>query len=495
MSARLDQMIRRHAVQNPEQLALGTERGTWTYRKLDHLLDRLAQAFVGWGISPGDRIAIVLMNREEFVLTYFACMRAGAISVPVNPVLSARELQLILSDCAPRIVVSSHPFLEKLEQVEWKEAPLLLNADDPESFAAFIADGKDGPLQLPADVEESTIIYTSGTTGLPKGALLTHGNLYSNAQAFAEALEMSAQEKTLIVAPVFHTAAQTCCLNATVYSGGYNYLLERWESSQKTLQTMEQEKISFFFGPPTMYTYMLQDPQIKEYDLSLRLAFTGAAPLPVEVFAKWKELLGFEIVEGYGLSETSPVVTINPPFGRKKPGSIGTPIRDVQVRICYESEQDDADGVGELIVKGPNVMKEYWNKPEESAKALREGWLHTGDMARMDEDGYFYIVDRKKDMINRAGFKIYPRELEEVIYQHPSVLEVAVVGIPDPVRGEEVKAFITLKQDQPAPTLEELHSFCEGKLASYKFPRMLEVLDQMPKTVSGKILKTSLRGQ
>jgi long-chain acyl-CoA synthetase len=494
MAQRLDQLIEQHATINPDGSSIGSEKGIYSYKELNGRINRLTNSFLDAGITQADRIGILLMNQEEFVFTYYACMRVGAVSVPMNPVLSSRELQVILSDCQPKIIVTNESLLGKISQLDLAFKPILLNVDDPHSFKAFLDSGNENAYISTNTPEEATIIYTSGTTGLPKGAILTHSNLLSNAETFAKTMSMNSQERTLIVAPVFHSAAQTCCLNATVCSGGYNYLLERWESSTKTLKTMEQEQISFFFGPPTMYTYMLQDPNLETYHLRLRIAFSGAAPLPIEIFNKWKELFGFEIVEGYGLSETSPVVTINPPQGLKKPGSIGIPIEHVQVKIMDQEGTELPDGqVGELVVKGPNVMKGYWQKHVETASVMHEDWFHTGDMGRKDEDGYFYIVDRKKDMINRAGFKVYPREVEEVIYQYPAILEVAVVGIPDPERGEEIKAFITLKDGHPAPTLYELQTFCKEYLASYKVPKILEILDQMPKTVSGKILKTKLR--
>ncbi|HZG73722.1 MAG TPA: long-chain fatty acid--CoA ligase [Chondromyces sp.] len=492
----IDLMIQHVAKENPSRLAVGWETGAYTYKEFNYLIEKLSNAFLSAGIKPGDRVGIILFNCPEFLLAYYACMRMGAISVPINPVLTGRELGVILNDCTPVMIITNESVNKKIETIQLSVEPIMLNTNRPDSFRYFLNSGDDKPIMIKRVTDDSTIIYTSGTTGIPKGAVLTYRNLYSNAKEFAEGMGMTGQEKTLIVAPVFHSAALTCCLNATFYSGGYNYLLERWTSSSHTLLTMEKEEISFFFGPPTMYTYILADPKLENYRMKLRMAFTGAAALPEEIFNQWKDKFGMEIVEGYGLSETSPVVTYNPPDGIKKPGSIGLPIKDVALKIIDDEGNDVQVGqAGELCVKGPNVMRGYWNRPEENKRSFIDGWFRTGDIAKMDRDGYYYIVDRKKDMIIRSGFKIYPREIEEVLYQHPNVLEAAVIGTPDRERGEVVQAVLTIKDDQNKPAASELKDFCRKKLASYKVPSSFIIVDELPKTGSGKIVKTKLREQ
>ncbi|WP_066292459.1 AMP-binding protein [Bacillus sp. FJAT-29937] len=492
----LDLILQKHARTIPSKLAVGWESGSYTYKQLNDEIQKLAIYFCISGVESGDRIAIILANCPEFIISYYACMRVGAISVPINPALTPREFGITLNDSMPKIIITDEKVKESLLNTRIEGKPLYIMVNNKNSFSDILHNGMAESTIITKRIEESSIIYTSGTMGLPKGAVLTHNNLYHNAKTYAEAFDMDENEKTLIVAPLFHTAAQTCCLNSTIYSGGYSCLLPRWESSSKTLSTMEEEEITFFFGPPTMYTYMLNDPNIKSYNLKLRIAFSGAAPLPEEIFNKWRDTFGFEIVEGYGLSETSPVVTFNPPKGRKKSGSIGLPMQDIRVKIVNELlEEVQIDESGELLVQGPNVMKGYWNRAEENELAFVNGWFKTGDIAKRDSEGYLYIIDRKKDIIIRSGFNVYPREIEEVFYQHPAVLEVAVIGYPDADKGELVKAIITLKSGDYKNIHEELGAYCRQNLATYKVPQIIEIVKELPKTSSGKILKIKLREQ
>jgi long-chain acyl-CoA synthetase len=489
----LDQMLQIHAKSNPEKKAVGWEDFSLTYKELNDNVQKLANQFFLNGIEVGDRIAIILANCPEFIISYYACMRVGALSVTINPTLTSRELGIIMNDCEPKIVICNQVVNETLQNTNLNVEPQYLTVNHF-SLNEILEHGPVENVIPRFKAEECSIIYTSGTTGIPKGAVLTYDNLYHNAKTFAESFGMTEKERTLIVAPLFHTAAQTNCLNATIYSGGFNYLLPRWISTTNTLQTMEDERITFFFGPPTMYTYILNEQNLDKYNLSLRIVYTGAAPLPEEIFNKWTETFGFEIVEGYGLTETSPVVSFNPPNGRKKLRSIGLPMKDVHVKIVNELlEEAQVNEPGELLVKGPNVMKGYWNRPEENRKVFVDGWFRTGDVAKKDEDGYLYIVDRKKDMIIRSGFNIYPREIEEVLYQHPAVLEAAVIGCPDAEKGELVKAVITLKQEVGEDFQKELETFCRKNLSGFKVPQQFEIVKEFPKTTTGKIMKTKLR--
>lgn len=489
----LDLKLQEHAEERPENRAIGWGSDFYTYRELNKKVQSLTNEFFRNKIQPGDRVGIILENCPEFVVSYYACMRVGAISVPINPALTARELQVIINDSKPVIIITNDTISTKLSNANITEEPKYL-ITQTEVFDEILASDNVKEITSSSYHDECTILYTSGTTGLPKGAILTNYSLYHNAKVFSEAFNLNEKDRTLIVPPLSHIAALSNCLNTTMCSGGYSYMLPRWESSFKTLTTMEEQEITFFFGPPTMYTYLLNDPKVKEFKLKLKNAYTGAAPLPEETFNKWVEIFGFEIVEGYGLTECSPVVSINPPDGRKKIGSIGLPIKDVRVKVVDEEFKEvPLSKSGELIVQGPNVMKEYYNKPADNKEALVNGWFKTGDIAMQDEDGYLYIVDRKKDVIIRSGFNVYPREVEEVLYQFPGVLEAAVVGFPDKDRGELVKAFITLKSGISEDDITGLREYCKERLATYKIPSTFEVIKELPKSNTGKILKVELR--
>jgi long-chain acyl-CoA synthetase len=489
----LDQILQKHADRIPKNLALGWEGGTYTYRELNEKVQKLANQFYLDGIKQGERIAIILENSPEFVISYYASMRVGAINVPINPALTSREFGIIINDCAPTMIITNEAIRNTLRKTNITYNPNYLLTTD-QVFSVLVQNGPVDRLIAGGDTEACTILYTSGTTGQPKGAVLTHHNLFHNAKTFAEAFELNENDKTLIVPPLSHIAAQSNCLNTTLYFGGFSYMLSRWKSSTKTLSTMEEQGTTFFFGPPTMYTYMLNDPKVNRYQLKLRFAYTGASPLPEHIFNKWTEIFGFEIVEGYGLTECSPVVSVNPPHGRKKLGSVGLPIEDVKVKIVNELLEEVPIGKsGELLVKGPNVMKGYYNRLEENNNAFVDDWFRTGDIAKQDKDGYLYIVDRKKDMIIRSGFNVYPREIEEVLYQHPAVLEVAVIGYPDEEKGELVKAVLTLKSENSVMVDEDLKGFCKERLATYKVPSEFEIVEELPKTSSGKIVKGKLR--
>lgn len=486
----LDLTLRKHAENAPESLALGWEGKYYTYAQLNNLIQNVTENLYLKGIQLGEKVAIILNNCPEFVVSYYACMRVGAISVPINPSLTSREYEVVLKDCKPKLIITDQKVNERLNDVELSHdyETVMTNTD---SFKELLKEGSKEPLKL-AYGEECTILYTSGTTGSPKGAILTHYGLYHNAKVFAESFPLNNKDRTLIVPPLTHIAALSNCLNATIYCGGYNHLLDRWESSSKTLKTMEEQKITYFFGPPTMYTYILNDPNVSAYKIELKFAYTGAAPLPEEIFNKWVKVFGFEIIEGYGLTECSPVVAMNPPNGKKKIGSIGMPIKDVQTKIVDDSFEEVKTGdPGELVVQGPNVMIGYLNKPSENEKSFKDGWFKTGDIAKRDDEGYLYIVDRKKDLIIRSGFNVYPREVEEVLYKHPAILEVAVVGSKDEERGELVKAVLTFKKGKHVSP-EKLKEYCVGRLATYKVPSIIEIVDELPKNNSGKILKNKL---
>ncbi|MFZ5590928.1 MAG: class I adenylate-forming enzyme family protein [Bacillota bacterium] len=488
----------------PEQQAIVYRDHIITYQQLDELVNQLANGMRKLGVSPGHRILVALGNSPEFVISYYAIMRLGAIIVPVNPQYTANELGVIMRDALPAAVICeplAAPVFSKLAQEITINHGIIVTRSNPvgpkmHSFKRILEGSTDrffSPASFHRD-DVAEILYTAGNTGTPKGAMLTHHNLYSNALTFAQICRMTERDRALLIAPAYHSAAQTCIMNNTLISGATLVIHDQWAGPQPLLETVEEERITIYFGPPTMYALLVDYEPPRAYDTSSwRIAFTGAASLPTEVFYKFANKFGFEITEGYGLTETSPVVTTNPVFGLKKPGSIGLPIPGVEVKIVdYEDREVPVGQVGEIIVRGPNVMAGYYNREEETRWALRNGWFHTGDLAYMDQDGYLFIVDRKKDLIIRGGLNIHPREVEEVLYTHPAIFEAAVVGVPDPIMGEEVLAFV-LTRDGRRLDEEELRRFCAEKLARYKIPRYFRFVENLPKTTSGKLLKGELR--
>ncbi len=344
-----------------------------------------------------------------------------------------------------------------------------------------------------ADEDTAVILYTSGTTGHPKGAELTHGNLRSNTEVCRDEIVHAGPDDVIFGGlPLFHVFGQTVALNVAVASGACLTLLPRFDADH-ALRIIDGHRVTVFEGVPTMYVALLHAPDRGDYDTSsLRMCISGGAALPVEVLRGFEEAFDVPVLEGYGLSETSPVASFNHIDRVRKPGSIGTPIRDVQMRVVTSDDHDVPEGeVGEIVIRGPNVMKGYWQRPEATTEALRDGWFHTGDLARIDEDGYFYIVDRKKDMIIRGGYNVYPREIEEVLYEHPAVAEAAVIGLPHPSLGEEVAAAVALKPGATI-TAEELRDYVKGQVAAYKYPRHVWIVDALPKGPTGKIQKRDI---
>ncbi len=341
--------------------------------------------------------------------------------------------------------------------------------------------------------DTAVILYTSGTTGTPKGAELTHDNLYENAQVTVETLfEFTCDDVVLGALPLFHVFGQTCALNASIYAGSLLTMLPRFDP-KKGLETIDRDKVTVFEGVPTMFNAFLHEPDRDAYDTSsLRVCCSGGAAMPLEVLKGFEEAFGCVVLEGYGLSETSPVASFNHPHGIRKAGSIGTPIRGVEMMVADDDGKAVAAGeVGEIAIKGPNVMKGYWNRPDATAEAMKDGWFFTGDMAKRDEDGLYFIVDRKKDLIIRGGYNVYPREIEEVLYEHPGVLEAAVIGVPHPSLGEEIAAVVVAKGGELLD-VEELKAFVKDQVAGYKYPRVLWLVDELPKGPTGKILKREI---
>lgn len=475
-----------------------------TYSQLNNMVNQLANGLIQLGIRPGDRVIIALGNCPEFIISYYALVRMRAVVVPVNPQYTSNELSLIMRDSLPVAVITDSglvPVFSKLASEIPVSRGIIVTRSHPvgtnlHSFKRVMANGAVNYYPDTAYDRDEVVelLYTSGNTGSPKGAMLTNYNLYSNALAFAQLCKMTPMDRALLIAPAFHAAAQTCVMNNAIVSGATLVVHDGWVDPDTLLKAIQDEKITFYFGPPTMYALLVNHPDTDKYDTSTwRLAYTGASALSTEIFNNFEKKFGFQITEGYGLTETSPVVTSNPVDGLKKPGSVGLAFPGVEVKIVdYEDREVPVGQIGEIVVKGPNVMKGYFNREEETQWVLRNGWFHTGDLAYMDSGGYFFIVDRKKDLIIRGGLNIYPREVEEVLYTHPKVFEVAVVGVPDPVMGEEVLAFILTRNGNKVSP-EELKEFCTGKLARYKIPHYIRFVENLPKTTSGKLLKGELR--
>lgn len=489
---------------SPEQEALVYYDQRITYAQLNTMVNQLANGLLKLGIKPGDRILIALNNCPEFIISYFAIMRMRAVVVPVNNQYTINEIGLIMRDSLPAAVITDAqltPVFTKLAaEIDVSHGIIVTRSSTTgENLFSFNTILEKGAVNFKPVIqyqrdEVVELLYTSGSTGSPKGAMLTHNNLYSNALTFAQLNYLKPADKSLLVAPAFHAAAQTCVMNASLVSGATLVVHDGWVDPDTLLKAIQDEKITFYFGPPTMYALLVNHPETQKYDTgSWRTAYTGASALSTDIFNNFEKKFGFQITEGYGLTETSPVVTSNPVQGNKKPGSIGLPIPDVEVKIVdYEDREMPPGEIGEIIVRGPNVMKGYFNREEETSWIMRNGWFHTGDLAYRDSDGYLFIVDRKKDLIIRGGLNIYPREVEEVLYTHPKVFEVAVVGVPDPVMGEEVLAFVLLRNGDTVEP-EELQEFCRDKLARYKIPRYVRFVENLPKTTSGKLLKGALR--
>ena len=489
----LAQNLTSTAAEHPDRPALRLDDAVLTYAQLDEASARAAGLLRGRGVERGDRVGIMLPNVPYFAVCYYGVLRAGAVVVPMNVLLKGREVAFYLGDSEAKLCFAWHEFADEAEK-GGAEAGVELIVVKPGEFETLLGEAEpEREVADTADDDTAVILYTSGTTGTPKGAELTHGNLARNVEAGLNLFEPLPDEVILGALPLFHSFGQTCGLNCAVASGACLSLIPRFDPS-KALGIIERDGVSVFQGVPTMYAAMLAHPERDSFDVStLRLCVSGGGAMPLEVMRGFEATFGCIILEGYGLSETSPIASFNHPHMERKPGSIGTPIEGVEMRVVDEDRKPVVQGeVGEVAIRGHNIMKGYWRKPEATADAIdSEGWFYTGDMARVDEDGYFYIVDRKKDLIIRGGYNVYPREIEEVIYEHPAVHEAAVIGIPHPELGEEVGAAIALNEGAEASP-EEIREYVKGQVAAYKYPRVVWIVDELPKGPTGKILKREI---
>jgi long-chain acyl-CoA synthetase len=493
MSASLAGNLARSAQSHPERVALKLDDAELTYAQLDDAAARAAGLLRAHGVRRGDRVGIMLPNVPQFALAYYGALRLGAVVVPLNVLLKGREVTFYLRDPGARLLLAWHGFLDEARTgAEAAEADLV--EVEPGAFESALAEAEPvGTVEEVAGEDTAVILYTSGTTGTPKGAELTHDNLRRNADAAVGLYELNTDDVILGALPLFHSFGQTCALNATIRGGGCLTLIPRFEPG-KALEILQRDRVTVFEGVPTMYAALLHHPDAESADAStLRVCLSGGASLPVELMRAFEERFDCPILEGYGLSETSPVASFNHLDRVRKPGSIGTPIEGVEMKVVGDDGDERPQGeVGEILIRGHNVMKGYRGRPDATAEAIdADGWFRSGDLARVDEDGYFFIVDRKKDMIIRGGYNVYPREIEEVLYEHRSVREAAVVGMPHPTLGEEVGAAVALKDGEQA-TPEELQAHVREQVAAYKYPRLVWFVEDLPKGPTGKILKREI---
>jgi long-chain acyl-CoA synthetase len=489
LASNLTETTRAHA----DRVAVRVDDAVTTYRELDEASARVAGLLHERGLKPGDRVGLMMPNVAEVPVVYYGVLRAGGIVVPMNPLLKVREVAYYLGDSGARLIFAWHAFANEARggAEQANAEPIVVDAV---SFPGLLASAApDYEVADTDDEDTAVILYTSGTTGHPKGAELTHGNLISNTDVTRTDIVRAHPDDVVFGGlPLFHVFGQTAALNVAVAAGACLTLLPRFDAGH-ALRIVANHRVTVFEGVPTMYVALLHAPDRADYDTSaLRMCISGGAALPVEVLRAFEEAFGVPVLEGYGLSETSPVASFNHPDRKHKPGSIGTPIRDVRMRVVDGEDHEVPQGeVGEIVIRGPNVMKGYWQRPEATAEAIRDGWFHTGDLARVDEDGYFYIVDRKKDLIIRGGYNVYPREIEEVLYEHPAIAEAAVIGLPHPALGEEVGAAVALKPGAVI-TAEELRDYVKAQVAAYKYPRHVWIVDALPKGPTGKIVKREI---
>lgn len=506
---RVFDVLRETAEKYPERDAMIFYQSHWTYRQLWENVNRFARGLQDHGIKAGDRVALMLPNCPHYVIAYYGSLLAGAIVTQINPLLVERELTELLNDSGSRAIVALDALLARLALVRPQTGLDLVigvsfqgstAVDGVEDFGAVVADASDSlPYETAVEADDVAVLqYTGGTTGRSKGAMLTHRNLVGNVLQMFHFNELyPGEEISLIVIPLFHVYGMTVGLNLAVYLGATMVLLPRFELSE-VAAAISQNRVTLWPGVPTMYVALLQVPNLDPAAISsIRICNSGSAPMPVEVMSRFEEETGSAILEGYGLTEASPVTHGHAVWTPRKPGTVGIPLPSTEFRIVDPHTLKDVSfgELGELWVRGPQVMKGYWNNPEETAVTIVEGgWLRTGDLCSCDDEGYLSVMDRLKDLIIASGYNVYPREIEEVLYQHPGVLEAVVVGAPDPYRGETVRAVVVPKPDSGL-TEEELTQYLAQNLAAYKRPKILEFRTELPKSAVGKILRRVVREQ
>ena len=480
------ELLERAALLYGDRPALVFGERRWTYRELDAAVSTLAGGLAGLGCEPGERIALHLPNCPEFVLVYYAAQKCGLIPLSINVTYKAEEIGYIVGDAAASVLLTANSVAAHLPPS--RAMPTVRHHLNVRDLASLT--GKP-LLALDRDRDETAaILYTSATTGRPKGVMLTTANIVSNSYATVHHLKMTPEDRGLCALPMFHCFGQNAIMNALVTAGGLMVMHERFVPDRFVAAVVEH-RITILYAVPTMYILFLAMEKTPDFS-SVRLCFSAASTLPADVEQRWYDTHGHWIQQGYGLTETSPFASYNHEIAFRR-GSVGTPIQNVEMKIVDPEGREVPHGeLGEIVIKGPNVMRGYFGNPEATVEAIRNGWFYSGDIGYRDADGYFYIVDRVKDMINVSGFKVFPREVEEVLFRHAAVKEAAVVGIPDPVRGEAVKAFVVLQAGAQVEG-DELKALCRQVIASYKVPESIEFIDTLPKNPTGKILKKELR--
>lgn len=519
----LHDFLRDNAQKNPTKIAINYYGREIKFQELDDLSDRFAAALKDLGLNKGDRVSLYLENCPQFVIAYFGTLKAGGVVVAANPMFKKDELLYELKDSETKILLTLdhlYPFVREVRKKvrlphvivtsywdflpENASLPIHPSMKPPKAefpqtydFCDLLAKYEPEAFQPEINIREDLALlqYTSGTTGLPKGAMITHYSLLFNTVGSSVWSGITEDDVHLSVLPFFHVTGMIHSMNRPIYTGTTNVMMSRFDTGT-AIKAINDFGCTVWVSITTMNVAVVNFPDIDRYNLqSLKRCSSGGAPIPKEILQKWRNIVGTELVEGYGLSETISQTHVNP-ISNPCYGSVGIPHFGVECRIVDLDTQAELSigQEGELIVKGPMVMKGYWNNPEETEKALKDGWLATGDIARVDDDGYFYIVERKKDMIKASGYSVFPAEVESLMYEHPAVGEVAVIGVPDPHRGENIKAFIVLRRiKKDLVKEEEIIAWAKNKMAAYKYPRIVEFVDELPKTGSGKILKRALR--
>ncbi|VBB42289.1 AMP-dependent synthetase and ligase [uncultured Desulfatiglans sp.] len=490
---------------HPDKIGLIFDDRKWTFQQINENASRIASGLVELGIKKGERVTLFLPNVPEFFFWFFGVVKAGAVVNPLNVMLKQRELDYIVDDCTPRLIVTTADLVsEPLKIIEkaGDKAPKMIvigggQEEKAISYEKWIEGAKPDFDAVPVEKEDlAAILYTSGTTGKPKGVMLTHNNLWTNGRHCADWAETTCKDTTVCALPLFHSYALTHVMAELWFVGGTLVWLGRFDP-EACLQALAKYEATAFHGVATMYYAIISHPKVDEYaaKIHLRYCVTGAAVTPEPILMAWNQKFT-PLSEGYGTTEAAPVVLMNPLSGKgvQKANSCGVPIvPEIEIAIVDEnSKRVGPHEVGELAIRGPNIMKGYWNKPEATAAVIKNGWFHSGDMGYLDEDGYCYIKDRKNDMIITGGFNIYPKEIEDLLYTHPAIAEVQVVGIPDLAKGEIAVACIALKAGESA-TEEEIIQFCRNNIANYKVPKRVHFMKELPKTVTGKLEKVSLR--
>ncbi len=501
----LRELLEQRAAATPEKVFLFSEPDgrEFTYSEFDFAVNRAASLLVRYDIGKGDVVSLLMPNSVEYIIAYFACWKLGAVAGPVNSLLKENEIAFVLNNSETKAILVHSEFQARIEKIraDLPELQSVITFDDEaQATLEFEEREKSGrDLRAPSidKDHDAIIIYTSGTTGKPKGCLLTHGNLIANARQISEWLNFSSSDRLLTVMPLFHMNAVSVTTMSALYAGGSTVISPKFSASQ-FWKIVSDYRITSFGSVATMLSMLLSKyPDGIPQDLTtsqLRFAMCGSAPVPAEVIKRFEATFNCPVVEGYGLSESTCRSTFNPPDERRRPGSCGLPIGN-EMKVFDDDDREVADGqLGEIVLRGENILKGYYKNPEATACAFRNGWFHTGDVGYRDEDGYFFIVDRKSDMIIRGGENIYPRETDEVLYQHPAVAAAATIGIPDPLYGEEVVAFVVLKEGSKVGEAD-LISHCTERLADYKCPKSIHIVKDIPKGPTGKLLKRELAKQ